>query len=346
MELNERLSSFLAGRSRRTMLWLIAASVLAIGLFDYGTGPLLSVSSFYLLPVGLAGWYIGGRAGLVTATVCAIAWLVNDLVTNPDMRASLFPFWGAAVRLTTFLLVAHALASLKKSRRRQEELMAFVVHDLRTPVANVMVSLEMVRAAEVSEGPAEVRELAEIGISSGKELLVLIDTLLDLGRLESGKMPMTLEALPVAAVLQEAIQQVEALGTLQKVEIALHVAEEEQVVIADRVLLRRVVVNLLSNAMRYSPPNSTISVEARSEGGGRVQITVSDEGPGIPDAWRAKAFEKYSQVEARKGGSRLGSGLGLAFCRMAVEAQGGEIWLERVEPSGTKVCITLRDGGL
>lgn len=345
MGLNNWLSSFLAGRSRRSLLWLTGLTVVVIALFDYASGPVLSVSTFYLLPVGLASWYVGGRAGILTAVLCAIAWLLNDLATNPDSRESLLPFWSAVVRLATFLLVAYTIASLRESRRRQEDMMAFVVHDLRTPVANVMSSLEMVRSIDSSDSPEEVRDLAEMGISSGKELLVLIDTLLDVARLESGQMPVEMEAAAVAPVLEEAIDQVRALGALHSVEIRLRVAEGAQLVRADRALLRRVVVNLLSNALRHSPENSTIRVEAAPEEGGWLHITVSDEGPGIPDEWRRKAFQKYSQAEAQKGGSRMGSGLGLAFCRMAVEAQGGEIWLENVAPTGTKVCVALGDGG-
>lgn len=345
MELNDSLGLFLAERSQRSLLLLTALTVVLIGLFDYFSGPTLSVSTFYLLPVGLASWYISGRVGMVTAVVCAIVWLLNDVITGPLSADSLLPYWSATVRLATFVLVAYVLSSLRESRRRQEELFAFVVHDLRTPLMGVLSSLEMVRSINSTDGSEEVAELVDMGMGAGNELLVLIDTLLDVARLESKQMPVNLQPTPVDSVVREAVGQVSAVATLQDVEIALHGVAEGQVAMADGALLRRVLANLLSNALRYSPKNSTIRIGSRPVEGGGVQITVSDEGPGIPSKWRGKAFDKFSQVQARKEGSRLGSGLGLTFCRMAIEAQGGEIWLESGQGSGTAVRVTLPGGG-
>ena len=123
--------------------------------------------------------------------------------------------------------------------------------------------------------------------------------------------------------------------------IELLAVHETQAAWADAALLGRVLVNLFSNALRYSPKGSTISVDVRPINGGELQIIISDQGPGIPSKWRRKAFEKYRQVQARKEGSAVGSGLGLAFCRMAIEAQNGRIWLESAQPSGTSVFMTL-----
>lgn len=116
MGYNLNLSSVLARRSQRSLLLLIVLATSLIWLFDYFTGPRLSVAIFYLLPVGLASWYVSRRAGFVVAAICAVAWLFNDLSTNLSGDLSLIPLWNAGVRLAIFLLVAHISAALRRAR--------------------------------------------------------------------------------------------------------------------------------------------------------------------------------------------------------------------------------------
>lgn len=334
------LSSYIARRSRVTR-WLITLSPLVvIALFDYLSSPQLSLSIVYLVPIGLATWYLGLRAGVVTACAAGGAWLAADILTNPFYESPLLPFWNAAVRLGTFLIVAYALASLNEWRRRQEDLISFVVHDLQSPLANMLGGLDLIQhIAEEDELPSQVAVLAENSLISGNHMLVLVDSLLDLGRLERGKMPVHAENLAVEPLLADAHRQLSIIAAQKGVKVETQVAAGAEFVRADAYLLTRVLVNLLSNALKFSPSNSTVRIEARRAGDNAVVISVGDEGPGIPDASHREAFEKFRQVGG--GQAMMGSGLGLSFCRMAVEAQGGRIALERGRKAGTLVYVTL-----
>jgi signal transduction histidine kinase len=338
------LQSYLEGRSQRSLSLMAALLVLLIWLVDYASGPQLSISIFYLLPVGLATWYINRWAGIIVALVSAATWLVTDITTNPYYENPLIPFWNAGVRLGIFVIVTYVLASLKLAQERQEELMAFVVHDLGAPLSNILGSLQMVGEFAADGEMGTVHELIEISLSSGKQMQILIDSLLDLARLRSGKMPVHPQIVAIDALFEESSQQVSGLRKIKEVDIELKGADDGRAVRADRVLLVRVLVNLLSNAVRFSPSHTTIIVEARPAEDGLLLISVSDQGPGIPEKWHRQAFHKFKQVQARKAGAAVGSGLGLAFCRVAVEAQGGHIWLEPGREQGTAVQLTLPMG--
>jgi two-component system sensor histidine kinase/response regulator len=147
--------------------------------------------------------------------------------------------------------------------------------------------------------------------------------------------------VPVVPLLEEAVQQVSAMSLMKQVKVITTAAPDVLSVNAARDLLNRGLVNLLSNALKFSPMESTVHVEAKHEADGVLTLSVADEGSGIPEKWHAQAFKKFGQVQARKGGAAVGSGLGLAFCRMAVEAQGGSVSLEQGRQKGTRVCLTF-----
>jgi signal transduction histidine kinase len=172
-------------------------------------------------------------------------------------------------------------------------------------------------------------------------MLTMVNSILDLARLESGKMELQLEDVAVGGLFETATQQVAPLAMRANVAITHQVGEGAEAVHADAEFTVRVLVNLLSNALRYSPANSTITISATGHAADRVTIRVIDQGPGISPELSGKVFNKFTQVEARKAGSGVGSGLGLSFCRLAVQAQGGRIWLEGTAGGGTTAIFTL-----
>jgi signal transduction histidine kinase len=102
-----------------------------------------------------------------------------------------------------------------------------------------------------------------------------------------------------------------------------------------------VLVNLLSNAIKFSPTNGVVSLQIHIDTTNAVTFRVSDQGPGIPKKWQEQLFSKFAQVEGRQEGAAVGSGLGLTFCKLAIEAQNGTIWVEPHEGQGTSICFTL-----
>jgi signal transduction histidine kinase len=230
-----------------------------------------------------------------------------------------------------------SLVALRRSRRRQEDLMSFVVHDLRAPLGNMITAFDLLQmdSAEVNNSSTEV---VKLGQSSGKRLINLVDSLLDLSRLESGQVQLQREYVKLNELIEESIIQVVLSAEFKKITFQRKFDAGQTAVLADRSLTQRIVVNLLNNAIKFSPEGGVITLQTIPAPVGSVTISVRDEGPGIPVEWQDRVFAKYGQVTGGKSG---GSGLGLTFCKLAVEAQDGRIWLESEAGSGTTLLFTL-----
>jgi signal transduction histidine kinase len=337
-----RILEYLDTRSRMFVAALGFALIGLVGLLDYLTGPEISFSIFYLIPVSVVTWFVDRRVGVLASTASALAWLAADLWSGRTYSFAAVPYWNAVVRYGFFLIVTFTLSSLRAARARQEEMGHFVVHDLRSPLAFVVSSLQFVRDGAGEITAEEVQQLVAMCIASCNRMLSLINSLLDLARLESGKMPLQMREVATRELLEDATQQVSALSGRSSVSLVVRVGEEASAVLADYDVSVRILVNLLSNAVKFSPKNSTVTAGAERHGSDMIAFTVTDQGEGIPEEWQDKVFDKFSQVDVHRAGiAATGSGLGLAFCRLAVEAQGGRIWLESEVGAGTTVYFTL-----
>jgi signal transduction histidine kinase len=315
--------------------------IVLLGIVDYLTGPDLAFSIFYLLPITLVAWLVGRWAGIGVSVAAAGSWLVADLLTGPGYSYPTVPYWNVVVLLGFFLIVTLALAALHDAQKRQEELARFLVHDLRSPLTNVVAALQTLQVVAAKGDTATIEELIEMCMVSCRRMVTLTNSILDLGRLEEGKMPLRLEPLDLRKVIESALEQVAAWARQDAITLVVQLDPDAGTVHADAEVTMRVLVNLLSNAIKVSKAQYQVTVAAAPSGPKLTTISVIDEGPGIPEEWSEKVFEKYGQVEARKGGAALGTGLGLTFCRLAVEAQGGRIWLSRRAQKGTTVTFTL-----
>jgi len=324
-----------------TLVAIALGLIFAIGAIDYATGSEISFSIFYLLPVSLVAWGVGRRPAIVMSIIASTAWLTADLLANHIYSSPAIPYWNALVRLGFFMIVGESLVALQASRVRQDELSQFIVHDLRSPLGNVISGLETLK--EVSgDGLDESQDLLiRTTLSSSNRMLTLIDSLLDLARLEHGSMPVHPVSAEVEDIVQASLEQVVNMAAQREVHLRREFSAPGLMAYADPELTNRVLVNLLANAIRVSQPEASVVVGTARTGDGQVSIRVTDTGPGIPQKWIAKVFDKFSQIDARKTGGFKGSGLGLAFCRLAVEVQGGRIWLESQVNEGTTITFTL-----
>jgi signal transduction histidine kinase len=176
-------------RQQKSTLFAIALGLAAlVWSVDYSTGPFLSVSIFYLIPIVLAAWWLNLRAGVGLSLLNALAWLGTDIVTNTNVPTPFIHYWNATVRLGVFLIVTYTLVSLRRTRHRQEELMSFVVHDLRSPLSNIITGMNLLDQVLETENET-IQDLVNVAMSSGRRMLVQINSLLDLARLENGKLP-------------------------------------------------------------------------------------------------------------------------------------------------------------
>jgi len=335
-----RFGHFLSRRSKHFWIAIGLVLVALIATVDYFTQP--DILLLYLLPIMLVGWFAGEKPSVILAIASAMAWFSADLLSAQYETSNVVPYWNLAVRSAIFLMVTYMLSGLLASRKRQEELMHFIIHDLRSPLTNVLTGLQTLREIRNGKMDESEQETLDMAIISSNRMLTLINSLLDLPRLEHHKLPVQRQEVRVDEVVNSSLQLVALWAAQNRVHLVYEADPQVVTVVCDPDITTRVLVNLLSNALKYSPPNSTITIRARATGDNWVTISVTDEGAGIPPEWVDKVFDKYAQVEARKEGAS--TGLGLTFCQLAVEAQRGRIWIESDVGKGTTVLFTLPAG--
>ncbi|GBC95347.1 Adaptive-response sensory-kinase SasA [bacterium HR16] len=334
------LRDFLSKRSRHFWIALGLVLVAVITIIDYFTEPDLLI--LYLIPIILVDWFAGEKPGVILAVASAISWFAADVLSTTHDTAGVVPYWNLAVRSAIFLTVTYMLSGLLATRKRHEELMHFIIHDLRSPLTNVLTGLQTLRQMRAIQMDESEQEMLDMALISSNRMLTLINSLLDLPRLEHRKMPVQRQEVSVDEVVNNSLAVVALWAAQNRVQMVYEADPQVSTVIADPDITTRVLVNLLSNALKYSPPDSTVTIRTRASEGETVTFSVADQGPGIPPEWVDKVFDKYAQVEARKEGAS--TGLGLTFCQLAVEAQKGRIWIESELGKGTTVLFTLPAG--
>ena len=210
--------------------------------------------------------------------------------------------------------------------RAREELSRMLVHDLRGPISGVLGALELLRENESLDGDG--KRLLDLAERNARRQVALVDGILELSRLEEGSLPVRRTDVHVPAVVDEVIGRALPAAQARGISLVSALPPDLPPVRADAGLVARVVENLLANAVKFSAPGAgAVRLEGRVEGGS-VVLDVKDSGPGICEELRPRLFEKFA-VGNLPG---RGSGLGLPFCRLAVEAQGGRMWLQHPGP--------------
>ncbi len=236
------------------------------------------------------------------------------------------------------LLVLRDVTEEHILEQMREDLTHTMVHDLRNPLTNIHSALQfMTQYANESLSPEQM-EVLEISINSTERMTKLVNAILDIDRLESGRMPLDRAAFSLEMSLLETWEMQRPHAEEKAIELRYDIPEDAALVCADADLIERVLQNLLSNAVKFTPAGGAITVRAerRVDAPGRAFITVQDNGAGVPEEIRARVFEKF--VTGSQEGR--GSGLGLTFCKMVLEAHGENIWLEPSAP-GTGATFTF-----
>jgi len=238
-------------------------------------------------------------------------------------------------RASTFVTeqrLEHQVLSLETEKQRLEELERLrkettdlIIHDLRNPLSAINLSLNTLTLVLPDNFPQANRQLLEVAKMSVDHMKQLVDSLLGVSRIESGEEEFMFSNTDLASLIQEVAGRFTLIG-MKKISLWQQIEPGLPPVRLDADKISRVLVNLLDNAFRYTPENGRISIEARRLDM-QVHISVSDAGPGIPIDQRERIFTRFAQIN-QQNPSRRGFGLGLAYCRLAVEAHGGRIWVE------------------
>jgi signal transduction histidine kinase len=214
-----------------------------------------------------------------------------------------------------------------------------ISHELRTPLTSIRSCSEILRDDEAMS-TTERRRFLDVVVQESERLTRLINELLDLSRIEAGRMDWRLGACDLAAVVKDAMAATAPLFEDRRIRLEAAIQSGLPPITADRDRLIQVMINLLSNAAKFAQPG-TGAVTVRLTGNAdELCVSVEDDGPGVPDAERETVFEKFRQVGTRAGKPR-GTGLGLAICRQIVERFGGRIWVESAQPKGAVFCFSL-----
>jgi signal transduction histidine kinase len=224
--------------------------------------------------------------------------------------------------------------------RVRKELVEMLVHDLRNPLTVLLGVLDVVNLVLGDRLTDEQRQLLGNARRSGHFMRVMIGDMLDVAKLEAGKFVLKPALLDVPAMLTDTVAQTRTLAELEGLTLRIDAPGPLPMVMADRVLIERVLANLVSNAIKHTPPGGAITLSAHLNGANALEVRVHDTGEGIPPEQQRVIFEKFGQVD-RDRVQRRGTGLGLTFCRMAVEAHHGRIWFESTQDSGSTFVFSL-----
>jgi signal transduction histidine kinase/putative methionine-R-sulfoxide reductase with GAF domain len=236
------------------------------------------------------------------------------------------------------LLVLSNVTDERAVEQLREDMTHTMVHDLRNPLGNISSALEMVTDGMLGQVPPGQREVLEIAHHSAKRMIELVTAILDVSRLESGRMPLEQQAFNVADLVAEALAAQSTLASDKQIRLDSHLPEELPQAWADHNLIARVLQNLIGNAIKFTPPGGVVRVAtAWAAPQARLIVQVSDTGLGIPPAIQSRLFQKF----VSGGQAERGSGLGLAFCKLAVEAHGERIWVESTPGQGTTFSFSL-----
>ncbi len=233
--------------------------------------------------------------------------------------------------------LAGALEQIKELQSLKATLTQTLVHDLKNPLAAVAGNLDLL---EMQNDNERVLRLVRRSRAGADRLHRMIMDLMDIARMEEGRFALSEERLNPCNLAARALENAEGSFEQQGVHLALRRPEQPCSLRADPAVMHRVLDNLLANALRFSPKDGTVTV-GFVPGAETFEITVSDQGKGIPAPYREKVFEKYAQVELREAGVSVNRGLGLTFCQLAIEAHGGNIVADEAPGGGAMFRVRM-----
>ena len=312
----------MGGRRVFPLTLLAAAGVAVIWLVDISTGPDFGFAIFYLIPIGLASWWLGRASAVFIALLATVAWIWADLLARPSVLVSA-SIWNGLTRAAIFLMLALLIDQVRRERvalrsvdGHREESLALIAHTLRRSAGEIESAIpDLTKAPALSA--VERSAIDELRRQS-RNFKRFADDVLEVGQLEAGRFRLNLARFDLSEFVATLVKETDR-DRLQLV------AESDPVwVDADPERLRTAVEHILNNALRFSPPGSTVHVTVgRREN--RARVVVKDQGIGLARAHLGVIFRKYGRIETPGTKDKIGVGLGLYVARLIVEAQKGTV---------------------
>jgi len=250
------------------------------------------------------------------------------------------PLVNSAGKLISVIAQGRDVTAQLEAERMKKEFTSTLSHELRTPLTSIIGSLQLVNAGVLGDVPKDVMDLLEVAERNSQRLLDLINDILDIEKIDSGKLTLNPEVLSVDDLVHEAMVLNKGFGDRFKVRFQSQGELVRRQVNADRKRLLQVMTNLLSNAAKFSPEGEAVQITTE-ERGAWLRVAVHDRGPGIPEAFRARVFGRFSQADSTTSRYKGGTGLGLAICKRLVEMMQGRIGFEDRDGGGTTFWFEL-----
>ncbi|MBA3470231.1 MAG: GAF domain-containing protein [Herpetosiphonaceae bacterium] len=238
------------------------------------------------------------------------------------------------------LIVFHDITEERELASIREDYTGMLVHDLRAPLTAIINGMTMVRRGFAGPINDQQRELLDIANNSSQEMVGMINTLLDISKMEAGELVLNRAPCSVYEIVERGMERLVTSARTFNIDLQQDMALNLPILDADQDKLVRVLQNLLDNAIKFTPVNGSVSVQVRlvddEPDSPAVRWSVIDTGPGIPETYRLRIFDKFVQV-----GQKKGTGLGLTFAKLATEAHGGRIWVDSIEGQGSTFSFTI-----
>ncbi|MBT3358295.1 MAG: PAS domain S-box protein [Rhodospirillales bacterium] len=239
-----------------------------------------------------------------------------------------------------FVAIVRDITERRRVDRAKAEFISTVSHELRTPLTSIKGSIGLIKSGAAGELPDELKSMLNIAYNNSDRLVLLINDILDMEKIEAGKMSFHMKPVEVLTLVDEAIEANKGYGDEQGVAFVRASADEQALVVGDRDRLMQVLSNLMSNAAKFSPQGEDICLSVVRHKGA-VRIGVQDKGPGIPEEFRANIFEKFSQADSSDTRKVGGTGLGLSITRAIVDKHAGSMSFETETGKGSTFFVNL-----
>jgi PAS domain S-box-containing protein len=259
-----------------------------------------------------------------------VVWVSGNAVVQRDRFGAVTGFLGSVTDIS----------EQKRVERLKNEFISTVSHELRTPLTSIRGSLGLIAGGVAGELSVKARTMVDIAKKNCERLVRLVSDILDIEKIESGKMVFDIRTVEFAPLLEQAVEASRGFGQSLGINVELDNSHPGVRVQVDGDRLTQVVANLLSNACKFSPKGGVVRVRVGLQGE-NIRVSVDDQGTGIPDEFRSRIFQKFAQADGSDGRAKQGTGLGLSICKAIVERMGGRIGFESAVGQGTTFFFDL-----